>query len=110
MTSFSRTFAALSVSIVFAIITIITVMIILNIGTQITHGNMVEHQHGVILSKSNADNSLTFKTDSGQTMHFSCMQHCLVQLGHIQRHIQERAGTDVYYKQEDDQLIAVDVD
>jgi hypothetical protein len=71
---------------------------------------MVEHKHGIILSKSDIDNSLVFKTDSGQVMHFTCKLRCLSQLEHMQRHIHERAPTDVYYKQENNTFAAVDVD
>jgi len=79
------------------------------LGTQITHGDMIEHTHGMVL-KSNIDNSLEFQPDSGQAMHFTCSGRCLTQLGHIQRHIREHAPTDVYYKQENDTYVAVDVD
>jgi hypothetical protein len=110
MISFSRIAAAFTVIVVFTLIIVVTIQVTLSVGTQITHGSMVEHQHGVVLSKSSADNSLMFKTDNGQIMHFACTQRCLVQLGHIQRHIQEHAGTDVYYKQENNTFVAVDVD
>jgi hypothetical protein len=110
MTSFSRISAVFTVIVLFALIITVVIMGTQSIGTQITHGNMVEHRHGTILSKSEVNNSLTFRTDSGQVMRFSCQQHCLTQLGHIQRHINEHAGTDVYYKQENNTLIAIDVD
>lgn len=110
MTTFSRIAAALTVAAAFTLIIGITILVTLSVGTQITHGSMVAHQHGIVVSKSGVDNSLMFKTDSGQVIHFVCTQHCLAQLGHIQRHIQERAGTDVYYKQENDTFVAVDVD
>jgi len=81
-----------------------------SIGIQITHGSEVEHKHGVILSKSDVNNSLIFQTDSGQMMHFACKQRCLTELEHIQRHIYEHASTDVYYQQENNTFVAVDVD
>src|SRR5262249_22829588 len=79
-------------------------------ATHITPGSSVEYTDGTIFSRSEVNNSLTVRTDSGQVMHFNGVQRCLTQLGHIQRHINEHAGTDVYYKQENNTLIAIDVD
>jgi hypothetical protein len=110
MISFSRVAAAFTLIAVLIPIVVITILVTHSIGTQITHGNMVEHKHGIILSKSDLDNSLMFKIDSGQVMRFTCTERCLSQLEHIQRHIQERAPTDVYYKQENNTFAAVDVD
>ena len=110
MISFSRIAAAFTLSAFLAFIIVVTILGMQSIGTQITHGNMVEHKHGTILSKSDIDNSLVFKTDSGQVMHFICSQRCLTQQEHMQRHIQEHAPTDVYYKQENNTFAAVDVD
>ena len=110
MTSFSRIAAALTVLAILTVIIAIIIVITLSIGTQITHGGSVEHQHGTVVSKSDIDNSLMFKTDAGQIIHFTCVQRCLTELGHIQRHIREHAGTDVYYKQENNAFVAIDVD
>lgn len=110
MISFSRIAAAFTLIVLFALIVVVAILGTQSIGVQLTHGNMVEHKHGIILSKSDNDNSLIFKTDSGQVMHFTCEQRCLSQLGHMQRHIYEHAPTDVYYKQENNTFAAVDVD
>ncbi len=109
MTSFSRIAAAFTLFVLLALIVVVAILGTQSIGIQITHGDMVEHKHGIILSKA-GDNSLTFKTDSGQVMHFICSERCLTQLEHMQRHIQEHAPTDVYYKQENNTFAAVDVD
>lgn len=110
MISFSRIAAAFTLSAFLALIIVVAILGMQSIGTRLTHGNMVEHKHGIILSKSDMDNSLVFKTDSGQVMHFMCSQRCLTQREHMQRHIQEHAPTDVYYKQENNTFAAVDVD
>jgi hypothetical protein len=110
MISFSRIAAAFTLATLFILIVVVAILGTQSIGIQITHGNMVEHKHGIILSKSDVDNSLMFKTDSGQVMHLTCNQRCLTELGHMQRHIQEHAPTDVYYKQENNTFAAVDVD
>jgi hypothetical protein len=104
--SLSRISAVFTLIILLTLIIAVTIWGTQNIGTQITHGDMVQHEHGVILSKSDVDNSLVFKTDRGQIMRLTCRGRCLTELGHIQRHINEHAPTDVYYKQD----VAVDVD
>lgn len=109
MRSFSRVAASFTLIVLFTLIIAVAVLGTQSIGTQITHGNMVEHIHGVILSKD-TDNNLTVKTDSGQVMHLTCTQRCLTELGHMQRHIYEHAPTDVYYKEENRTFAAVDVD
>jgi hypothetical protein len=110
MISFSRIAAVFAVLMLFIPIIAVAILGTQSVGTQITHGNMVQHQHGIILSKSDVDSSLTFKTDGGLVMHLACSERCLTELGHMQRHIYEHAPTDVYYQQEDDALLAIDVD
>jgi hypothetical protein len=106
MMSLSRISAAFTLIALLVLIVVVAIWGTQNMGTQITHGNMISHEHGVVLSKSDVDNSLIFKTDGGQTMRLICSERCLTELGHIQRHINEHAPTDVYYKQD----VAVDVD
>jgi hypothetical protein len=110
MIYFSRIAAAFTLATLLLSIIVVAILGIQSIGTHITHGSEVEHKQGVILSKSDIDNSLTFQTDSGQIIYFACKQRCLTQLEHIQRHIYEHASTDVYYKQENNTFVAVDVD
>lgn len=110
MISFSRIGAILTVIILFTLVIAGAIIGTQNIGTQITHGDMVEHKHGIILSQSANNLVLDFKTDSGEIMRFTCTQRCLTELDHIQRHIKERAPTDVYYQPENHTLVAVDVD
>ena len=105
MISFSRIAAVFTLIVIFSLMIAIAIMGIQSIGTQITHGDMVAHKHGIILS--NIDNHLEFKTDDGEIMHFTCSERCLTEQEHIQRHIYERAPTDVYYN---DTFTAVDVD
>ena len=106
MMSLSRISAVLTLIVFLGIIIAVAIWGTQKIGTQITHGDVVQHEHGVIISKSDVDNSIVFKTDAGQMMHFTCSERCLTELAHIQRHINEHAPTDVYYKQD----VAVDVD
>jgi len=110
MISFSRIAAACVLIVFFTLIVVAAILGTQSTGTQLTHGNMVEHKHGIILSTSDIDNSLSFRTDNGQVMHFTCEQRCLTQLEHMQRHIHEHAPTDVYYTEENNTFTAVDVD
>jgi hypothetical protein len=110
MISFSRVAAICTIIAIFLLFSIAVLLGIQSIGVQITHGSEVEHEHGVILSKSDVNTNLIFQTDSGQIIHFACEQRCLTELEHIQRHIDEHASTDVYYKQENNIFVAVDVD
>lgn len=105
MISFSRIAAIFTVVALFTLIIAAAILGTQSIGTQITHGNMVAHTHGTILS--NVDNRLEFKTDSGEILQFTCSERCLTEQEHIQRHIREHAPTDVYYKPG---FVAVDVD
>ena len=109
MITFSRISAIFTLSVLFTLIIAVAILGTQSIGTQITHGDMVEHKHGVILSQPDV-NHLKFQTDSGEIMYFVCTERCLTELGHIQRHIHEYAPTDVYYKSENNTFAAVDVD
>ena len=108
--SFSRISAFFTVIVLFTLIIAAAIWETQNIGTQITHGDMVQHKHGVILAQSLDKTLLEFKTDSGEIMYFTCSERCLTEQGHIRRHIEEHAPTDVYYKPGDNTPNAVDVD
>ena len=86
------------------------IALMLGIGTTITHGRTVEHSAGVIVQMSQ-DEELVLLTASGEREQFRCVQRCLIDRGHIVRHIREHAHTDVYYIEMPDRtLMATDVD
>jgi hypothetical protein len=86
------------------------IALMLGVGTAITHGRTVEHSAGVIVQMSQ-DENLVLLTASGEREQFRCIQRCLIERGHIVRHIRERAHTDVYYiEMPDKTLVATDVD
>ena len=68
-----------------------------------------EHIDGTIISVS-SDRSFTLRTSSGIQFLFSCSASCHASLWHMQRHIQERAHTDVWYINRNDQLQALYID
>jgi hypothetical protein len=68
-----------------------------------------EHVAGTIVSVT-SDRSFTLRTVSGTLLQFSCGAACQASLWHMQRHVQERAHTDVFYKKQNQQLQALYVD
>lgn len=80
------------------------------LGPYLAHGNNVEHENGTIQSIS-PDMKFTFMTVRGQKLNFQCRVGCRASLGHLQRHKNEQAETDVYYiLGQGGILLAVDVD
>lgn len=80
------------------------------IGPALAHGTNVQHADGTIVDISPA---MTFvlKTAAGQKIQFRCTDRCSHDLPHLQRHVREKAHTDVYYiKQPNGVLTAIDVD
>lgn len=110
MKLFPRVAAAIVVSVLLIITSTITIIITQNIGAAITYSTGVIHKHGTVIGKVDATKSLTFKTDNGEILHLICTQRCLTEFGHMERHINEKAPTDLYYKEEGNQDIAVNVD
>ncbi|SRR5579875_1717922 len=74
------------------------------------HGNAVEHQHGKIESLGPGP-TIVFKTDAGAILNLQCSARCLTELHHVQRHITEKAPTDLYYIENSSRnLVALDID
>src|SRR5579859_7292575 len=68
-----------------------------------------EHISGTIVSVK-SDRSFTLRTTSGILLYFTCGTSCHASLWHMQRHVQERAHTDILYKVHSKQLQALYVD
>ncbi len=66
------------------------------VGPMLIHGGDVEHTDGRIISIG-PDKDFVLETASGQHLVFQCGDQCRASLGHMQRHLRERAHTDVYY-------------
>jgi hypothetical protein len=74
------------------------------------HGSAVEHQHGKIESLG-PGSTIVFKTDAGAILDLQCSARCLTELHHVQRHITEKAPTDLYYTENASRnLVALDID
>ena len=79
-------------------------------GPVLAHGNNAEHAAGQIVAIGPGED-FVLKTAEGKSMAFQCAAQCRASLGHLQRHLRERAHTDVYYIQgPGDTLMALDVD
>lgn len=80
------------------------------LGPTLAHGDNAAHVAGTIL-QVNADDSFIFKTGGGQDLHFICTERCLREVAHMQRHVREKAHTDVYYiRKPHSVMAAIDVD
>jgi hypothetical protein len=117
---FSRFAAALTVFLLIICVALIAIGALIAIEPTLTYGysatthdgavHAVEHSAGVIRS-INPDHSFVLVTASGQLQTYECSQKCLTALNHIQRHINEKAHTDVYFVRASSTVLdAIDVD
>ncbi len=91
-----RLSAALAVFVLITALSLAAIGLVSRLGPIAAHGNGVEHQNGKIIAFG-PGTDFTFRTNDGQVLHFQCHGRCLNQLQHMQRHITEKASTDVYY-------------
>lgn len=75
-----------------------------------TNGARAEHVDGKITRLKNGMD-FVFQTSSGRVMQFQCNKACRATLGHLRRHMNEHAHTDVFYVEgPNNSLLAIDVD
>lgn len=80
------------------------------VGPALAHGNNTEHALGLVVAIG-PGKDFVLKTFSGKSMAFRCAPQCRASLAHLQRHLRERADTDVYYIQRPGNiLVALDAD
>ncbi len=80
------------------------------IGPMSAHGTNVMHVGGYVIQVG-PGKDFVFQTDAGKNMTFVCGTGCRASLRHLQRHVKEKAHTDVYYTQgPDNKLLVADVD
>jgi hypothetical protein len=80
-------------------------------GPALKHGIAVAHKAGIITAINPTGSDFTLKVDKGPALRFLCQDRCRFQLSHMQRHLTERAHTDVYFiTGPGNVLIAMDVD
>ena len=107
---FPRMFAACCVILLIGTLSLTCILGAAFIGPAISHGTQVDHAAGQIISLE-PDKSFVLLTATGDRLPFLCGTNCRASLGHMQRHLNEHAHTDVYYIQGPNQeLMALDVD
>jgi hypothetical protein len=107
---FPRLFAAGCVFLLISTLSLTCILGIAFIGPGMSHGTQVNHAAGQIISLG-PDKSFVLLTANGERLPFLCGTNCRASLGHMQRHLNEHAHTDVYYIEGPNQeLMALDVD
>src|SRR5689334_8413334 len=107
---YSRATAAFCTLLLIGIVSLVTIGLVGGIGPLMAHGSQAQHLSGK-LQPGNKPLEYVLVTSSGQKYTIECTQHCLKQTSHIQRHIIEKANTDVYFLPgANDTLTAIDVD
>ncbi len=80
------------------------------LGPMGAHGMNVMHADGDVIQVGPGKN-FVLETATGQKMAFVCGTGCRASLRHLQRHLKEKAHTDVYYVQgPNHELLVVDAD
>lgn len=97
----SRVFAALLVTLMIGLLALISITVISRIGSTFIYGASAEHVAGTVLSVG-PERDFILRTTAGRTIHFQCRSQCNASLAHLQRHVRERALTDVYFTRSQD--------
>jgi hypothetical protein len=107
---FPRVAAAVFVCLLIGSIALACVGAVALIGPMFSHGDSLVHADGTIVSIG-PGRDFVLKTASGRSFVFQCTDQCRASMAHMQRHLRERAHTDVYFVQgPNNSLMALDVD
>ncbi len=93
---FTRTRAAIFVSLLVGSLTFMAVWIVAWLGSISLHSAVVMHAAGEVVSIG-PDKDFILETAHGEKLAFVCQTSCQASLRHLQRHLKEKAHTDVYY-------------
>ena len=108
--AFPRITAAVFVLLLIGCFALVGIAGVALVGPRMTHSMMTDHDAGTIIT-IRSDMSFTLKTANGKQVSFQCSDHCKVAFSHIERHVHEKAHTDVYYVEEANNIfLALDVD
>jgi len=109
-TFFPRLLAAFSVLSLIGVLSLSCILGIALIGPALSHGDRVNHTAGQIISLG-PGRDFVLLTSTGTRLTFLCTANCRASLGHMLRHLNEHAHTDVYYIEGANKtLMALDVD
>ncbi|WP_376796527.1 hypothetical protein [Thermogemmatispora sp.] len=92
-----RSIAVIFVLLLVAILSLACISPLALFNPTVTQGPGVEHADGKIVAIQQADMSFVLQTASGQRLRFLCVERCRLALQHMERHLREKAHTDVYY-------------
>lgn len=113
MSFINRMKAAVIVIVLIGGITLGCMELLIVMEPAVTSVRYADHVNGLVKHVDQNAQGLTFElqTSTGHVMSFTCEKECRATLGHLQRHIREKAKTDVYYIDgPNNSLIALDVD
>jgi hypothetical protein len=107
---FPRLLAAFCVLLLIGTLSLVCILSVAFVGPALAHGTHVDHAAGrIVLIGPGKD--FVLLTATGQRLTFECGTSCRASLGHMQRHLNEHAHTDVYYIEgPNHSLMALDVD
>ncbi|HEY1353072.1 MAG TPA: hypothetical protein VGF67_25945 [Ktedonobacteraceae bacterium] len=109
-TFFPRLLATFSVLSLIGVLSLSCILGVALIGPALSHGEHVNHAAGQIISIGPGRNFVLL-TGTGKRLAFQCTADCRASLGHMLRHLNEHAHTDVYYVDGANKtLMALDVD
>lgn len=109
--AFPRMSAAVVVLLLIGVVSIIGIFAVMTIGPAMAHGTSVQHINGKILQITGPDRDFILETSKGERLQFECRATCRASAGHLERHIIEKANTDVYFKPgPNNTLLVIDVD
>jgi hypothetical protein len=107
---FPRVAAAIFVCLLIGSMSLACVGAVALIGPMFSHGDNVVHAGGKIVSIG-PGRDFVLETASGRRYVFQCTVQCHASMGHMLRHLRERALTDVYFVQgPNNSLMALNVD
>jgi len=96
---FPRITAGIVVLLLIGVFSLAGIMLTVWAGPLLTHDPTALHVGGRITKIPNEPGKdFVFETDAQQTMSFVCGDGCYASLTHMQRHVKEKAHTDVYYR------------
>jgi hypothetical protein len=109
--AFPRMSAVMAVLLLIGVVSIAAIFAVMTIGPGLAHGTSVQHISGKIVQITGPDRDFILMTAEGKRMAFQCRTTCRASTGHLERHIIEKANTDVYFRPgPNNTLLAIDVD
>jgi len=108
---FPRMYAVMTVVVLIGVVSIAGIFAVMTIGPAMAHGTSVQHINGRVLQITGPDRDFILMTPEGKRLRFECRVTCRASAGHLERHMLEKANTDVYFQPgSNNTLLVIDVD